>query len=343
MARPAQVMQGDGPVLDWELVYDLHAPKLRRTIQRRVGAALVEDVLQETFLKAFKNRASIDPTQPIGPWLGTIAVRSSTAVYRRQLRTVEAASDTERELDEVGLDSLEEEFLNRARRMGIKHAFASLSERQRRVLQLVTVEGMSYACAADAENTTPEAVRSLLARARTNFRSTYTDFGKESGLYGLGVFGLLRKLQRRFRSLQMVAGGHVAGVGAVSVTMAVVAIAAAPVVHQTATHAAERDRAVEAGPASPPVDDEDATATAGTSTPSPTSTPSDVPEPPAATVRTTLGRSGDQAGAGFTAQATAPDGEYRTWGVVTFHCDQGKTGPVACAAVDVLGVLPPPG
>lgn len=345
MARPAQVMQGDGPVLDWELVYDLHAPKLRRTIQRRVGAALVEDVLQETFLLAFKNRGSIDPSQPIGPWLGTIAVRASTAVYRRQLRTVEATQETVPEPDAIALDALEEEFFNRARRVGIKHAFASLSERQRRVLHLVTVEGMSYACAADVENTTPEAVKSLVARARTNFRCTYSDFGKQTGLYGLGAFGVLRRLRRRFQNLHVLAGGHVAGVSATAATVAVVVVAVAPIVHQAATSAAEHPTAVAT------VVPSTAAGNAGGSSagsPEPGGAAGSTGAGPTATsdsgARTTVRvhRSGNHAGATVTAEATTPAADRRAWLVFDVQCDKNLASTVECAVIDATVGLPLP-
>src|SRR5688500_3646209 len=116
------------PELDWELLYDLYADRLRRIIQRKVGPTLTEDVLQETFLRAFRNRHTIDTGRPIAPWLITIALRAATDAQRRQLHTFDADL-AEEPCEETGFGAVEEELVRRARSIGIKHALASLNTR----------------------------------------------------------------------------------------------------------------------------------------------------------------------------------------------------------------------
>jgi RNA polymerase sigma factor (sigma-70 family) len=47
---------------------------------------LAEEATQQTFLKAWRAAASVDPSRELGPWLATIAKRVSLDIYRRELR-----------------------------------------------------------------------------------------------------------------------------------------------------------------------------------------------------------------------------------------------------------------
>ena len=47
---------------------------------------LSEEATQQTFLKAWRAAASVDPARELGPWLATIAKRVSLDVYRREMR-----------------------------------------------------------------------------------------------------------------------------------------------------------------------------------------------------------------------------------------------------------------
>lgn len=330
--------------LDWERLYDVHAPKLRRIISRRVGASLAEDVLQETFLQAFKSRATIDPTRSIEPWLITIALRAATEAHRRQLRTVETTDAPDLDCHATALDSLEEELLSRARRMGIRHAFASLNTRQRRLLQLVTLEGMSYEGAAGVEDMTTDAVKSALARARTNFKTSYMGFEKESKLFGGAVaFGLFRRLRGRLFGYQAYVGGHIGGLGAAAATVAVVAVAIAPMAAQSPTQAREIEHTVAAssGAGAPMFVDlavpARATATAGSTDQGSPNTPND----PGIGVRSGVGRSGSTASAAADSTIAGPTTDRRSYATVTFDCNQGGTGALGCAAVEELEALLP--
>lgn len=339
---PGEVM----PEFDWELLYDVHAPKLRRVIQRKVGAAMADDVLQETFLRAFKNRATIDRTRPIEPWLITIALRTAADLQRLQLRTLETPDGTVDEIEVAAVDSVEDELLSRARRMGIKHAFASLNTRQRRLLQLVTLEGMSYEGVADAERMTPDAVKSVLARARTNFKTSYVGFERESRLFGGAmVLGVLNRLRRRLQRYQAFVGGHMAGVGAAATTVAVVAVAAVPAVRPMPTSATERvqSSASTAGmrsttePSLPSSVIPTGTAEVGSTAEAPPSKPDKVE----VATSTGVGRTGNRSGGSFESNVKAPSTDRRTWLFVTFECGTGHVGTVGCATIDHVDVADP--
>lgn len=333
------------PALDWELLYDVHAARLRRVIQRKVGSALVEDVLQETFLRAFKSRHTIDPTRPIAPWLITIALRTAADTHRSQLRSVESVAIEDEQSPDLALDSLEEELLNRARRLGIKHAFASLNTRQRRLLELVAVDGMTYDSVADHEDMTPDAVKSALARARTNFRTSFAAATGESGPFAIGVGGwLLRRLRSKARRSALFVGHHAAGFGAATLSVAVVAVGAIPAVRPLQGQAAQ----MQATAAGAVLSDG-----RGLLVPAPTATPplsqggpaevaTDAAKPPVAKVRTNASVAYD--GERFTAQVRgdAEAGDNHTWTAtfITIDCTANPTTATQCGVLEQLPVPP---
>jgi RNA polymerase sigma factor (sigma-70 family) len=47
---------------------------------------LSEEATQQTFLKAWRSAATVDPARELGPWLATIAKRVSLDIYRRETR-----------------------------------------------------------------------------------------------------------------------------------------------------------------------------------------------------------------------------------------------------------------
>lgn len=47
---------------------------------------LAEEATQQTFVKAWRSAAKVDPTRELGPWLATVARRVSIDIYRRETR-----------------------------------------------------------------------------------------------------------------------------------------------------------------------------------------------------------------------------------------------------------------
>ena len=59
--------------LDIDALYTEHAAFLGRVIQKLAGDMAVEDLLQETFIVAWRRRAKLRPGAPVRPWLYGIA------------------------------------------------------------------------------------------------------------------------------------------------------------------------------------------------------------------------------------------------------------------------------
>ena len=240
MPRSAALFDSpDMLALDWKGLYHEHGPRLRRIAERRVGTEHAEDVVQDAFMRAFRNRTSLDPSRPIGAWLSSITLCSSTDVLRRRSARPEVAAEEELEPAATS-DTVEDEFENAVRRMGIEAAFDSLNHRQRRVLKRLEVDGWTQEEVAAIEQISTEAVKSLAARARRTFREAYSAFAEHMGVFGGAVVGpTVLRLRARVQRLQALVGEHVGAITAAAATVTVVAIATVPSARPSATSAVE--------------------------------------------------------------------------------------------------------
>jgi RNA polymerase sigma factor (sigma-70 family) len=136
-----------------------------------------EEVVQETFLKAFRNLDQFAPTKgTFKTWLLTIARNQSINVFRslkrRAARFFTASGPADQESfsgedlpDPEGADA--EELLSiKQELVRVELALSQLPERQRTALQLRTQQGLSYAEIAVVLDTSASAVESLIFRAR---------------------------------------------------------------------------------------------------------------------------------------------------------------------------------
>lgn len=160
--------------IDWEHVYVANAGRLRRLIARRVDPAVVDDVLQETFLRAFRGSHRLDRDRPIEPWLTTIAVRA--AVDACDGGGAMAVDPLEEAVATTGARSVEDEYEARERSRLVHASLASLTARHRRLLSAVDLEGRTQSSVARSEGLHPDAVRAATARARHRFRVSYERF-----------------------------------------------------------------------------------------------------------------------------------------------------------------------
>lgn len=156
---------------DEQAFADLALPHLRRitAVARRVlgdhGEA--DDVAQETLVRLWNNAGGLAvPAGGIGGWLARVA--SNLSIDRlRQRRPLD--SDALEELSVEGRHdrSLQEADLGRH----VRRALDSLPGRQRLALTLFHYEELSMKETADIMETTPEAVESLLGRARRQLKA----------------------------------------------------------------------------------------------------------------------------------------------------------------------------
>jgi RNA polymerase sigma-70 factor (ECF subfamily) len=155
------------------LIFRRHAPHLQRYIARRLGPQAAEDVLNEVFLVAFRQRRSYDLNRPDArPWLFGIATNLVGRQRRSEVRALKALSVS-------GVDPVTEAFVERsdarvvAASAGRKlaAALAALKAPFRDALLLVAWADLTYEETAAALGVPVGTVRSRVSRARSTMRA----------------------------------------------------------------------------------------------------------------------------------------------------------------------------
>ena len=94
-ARLLAMIGGRGRDAEWAMaeLHRRHASVIRAVVRRRHGNAVVDDVVQETFLRAWRNAGQFDPARGnAGGWLRTIALHSAVDLLRSRGRSVTATA-----------------------------------------------------------------------------------------------------------------------------------------------------------------------------------------------------------------------------------------------------------
>jgi RNA polymerase sigma-70 factor (ECF subfamily) len=143
-----------------------------------------EDVLQETFLSAFKAIPRFEGKAQLSTWLYRIA--HNAALMRLRKRQVQTISLDEPVENEEGLpeprefadwsENPEQVLLSDEMRRAMDEAIASLSETLKSVFVLRDVNGLSTAQTAAVLGLSEEAVKSRLLRARLALRERLTAY-----------------------------------------------------------------------------------------------------------------------------------------------------------------------
>jgi RNA polymerase sigma-70 factor (ECF subfamily) len=149
-------------------IYDRHFPGIYRYIASRLGAGEADDLTAETFIDAFRRRASFDPARgAVRAWLFGIATRLVAQHRRAEARRYRALARTPAEPDPGGHDErVAARVSAQARRKPLMRALAGLSDDDRDVLLLIALGGLSYEEVAAALSIPPGTVASRLSRAR---------------------------------------------------------------------------------------------------------------------------------------------------------------------------------
>lgn len=155
--------------LDLEEAWE-HRAELTEICRRIVGdPAIAEDVVQETYLQAFRNRHTLEKRDGLMPWLVTVAKRRSLNEIRRQKYSTPVDEVPERrsdpEWDPAHTVAIGDELDRVAVILG------SLTDRERELLTRQVYDGASLAELAAEEDTTPASVRSVLSRARSKIKA----------------------------------------------------------------------------------------------------------------------------------------------------------------------------
>jgi RNA polymerase sigma-70 factor (ECF subfamily) len=151
---------------------------------------LAEDLTQEVFLRVYRARKSYEPGAKFSTWLFTIANHAAANARRSQSRRHEVTLQPRdsgplgpRPLDyllQASSGQMPARQLDKSEmREIVRMALGSLNERQRMAVLLNKFEGMSYLEIAEAMEMSPQAIKSLLSRARGNLREVLQPYFDE--------------------------------------------------------------------------------------------------------------------------------------------------------------------
>ncbi|KGI80062.1 RNA polymerase sigma-70 factor, ECF subfamily [Actinopolyspora xinjiangensis] len=184
--RVARFERDAMPLLD-----QLYGAALRMTR----NAADAEDLVQETYLKAYSAFKSYTRGTNLKAWLYRILTNTYINGYRKRQRQPQ-----QQPTDEIadwqlaqaeshtssGLRSAELEALDRLPDTDVKDALQQLGEEFRMVVYLADVEGFAYKEIAEIMDTPIGTVMSRLHRGRRQLRGMLTDVARERGFLRSG-------------------------------------------------------------------------------------------------------------------------------------------------------------
>lgn len=146
-----------------------------------------EDVLQETFLKAYRYLPAFDGRSSLSTWLYRIAVNEALMLLRKH-RRAPMSIDEPSEVDGEEQEPLqivdwccmpEEELISSEARQYLDRAVEQLPPGLRVVFLLRDIEGLSTQETAEALNLSETAVKTRLSRARLRLRESLSAYYAE--------------------------------------------------------------------------------------------------------------------------------------------------------------------
>lgn len=172
----------EGNAAAFEKLMLRYQDRLVAVLEHLVGKrGQAEDLAQDVFLRVYRARSTYQPGSKFSTWLFTIAnnvasnsLRSRSRRREVQVTPADGESGQRPTIDELALAAsglMPGRQLDKAELCEVvKAAVATLGERQRLAVLLNKFEGMSYEDIATAMDMTPQAIKSLLSRARENLR-----------------------------------------------------------------------------------------------------------------------------------------------------------------------------
>lgn len=177
----AAAVQGDSRAFD--MIVELYQGRIARYLLRLVNdQELALDLTQDTFINAFRNIRSLRSEAALCSWLFRIATNLAIQARSRGRRILWQPLGNLEDSARVAAEPPDALVIDRQL---IGEALAQLPRDRAACLILHVTEGFSYEEVATIMNTTPEAVRKRVARAKEQFRAQYDAATSDSYHYAV--------------------------------------------------------------------------------------------------------------------------------------------------------------
>jgi RNA polymerase sigma-70 factor, ECF subfamily len=178
----------EGDRIEFARLVEAYSPNIYRLALKMLDNPQdAEDILQETFIKAFRNLDSFNGRSKVSTWLYRIATNEALMLIRRRkpdaislqepVETIEGEQEPLQILDWCCLP--EEELLSAEVRRQLDKAVERLPHNLRLVFLLRDIEGLSTRETAEVLNLSETAVKTRLSRARLRLREELTAYFSE--------------------------------------------------------------------------------------------------------------------------------------------------------------------
>lgn len=164
------------------LVDQFSAPIYRLGMRILGNAQDAEDILQETFIKAFRSLADFEARSSLSTWLYRIATNEALMLLRKRkpVAALVYESEDSEEVEPVEIMDWcclpEEELLSSESRAFLEQALQQLSPSLRVVFVMRDIEGLSIKETAEVLEITEAAVKVRLMRARLRMREALNHY-----------------------------------------------------------------------------------------------------------------------------------------------------------------------
>lgn len=154
----------------FDFVYKKYSKLLLPRIQRMVKSPeIVDELMQDVFLKVWTNRAEIDLNKSFKGWIFIIAQTTVFSYYRK----LALDKKMQKHLLEAFVefyDQTEDYIFNKERTQLLKDAIEQLPAQRREIFQLCKMEGKSYQEAATLLSISPSTVSNQLVSATKSIK-----------------------------------------------------------------------------------------------------------------------------------------------------------------------------
>ncbi len=173
-------LRGGDPAA-FDVVYEAYRARLYGFLVRLSGRREVaDDLLEETWLRLVAKAGSLRPETQLAPWLFTVARNLYWSYCRSRMVEQEHGGLLDLWPAPPAPASPFEETALRELEGRVERAMTRLPARDREVLLLVTVDGLTPSEAAAVCGVSPEALRQRLSRARALLNRLLADTGRAS-------------------------------------------------------------------------------------------------------------------------------------------------------------------